>query len=105
MTKEQLVAQGIIRSCEDEIDELKKVMPDVDYQLGDFSVITKDMRTKNGGFQSLFDDPLWKATSCIEQGNKVIKDYKNSIPAQPEKNWKVQATDEEYKFCLRDKGL
>ena len=76
MTKEQLIAKGIIRSCQKEIDVLKMVDPKANYALGDMSV---HARSADGWLSSLFSDPLWKATSCIEDGNRVIASYKNPV--------------------------
>jgi hypothetical protein len=105
MTKEELIRNGIIRSCNNEIEALKKVIPDANYKLGDMSVHETFMPSVDGVIRSLFDDPLGEATSCIEDGNKVIAAYKNSIPAIPAKDWYEKATPQEYTFCLHDKGL
>lgn len=42
---------------------------------------------------------------CQDQNNKIIESYKQIKPAEPAKDWWVATSDEEYKFCLRDKGL
>lgn len=106
MTKEELVSKGIIRSCDTEIANLKKVMPTANYQLGDNNVHAQLMtRVTDVNFRGMSNDPLWEATSCIEDGNKIINDYKNPRPEVPEKTWYEKAGLQEYSFCLHDMGL
>lgn len=43
--------------------------------------------------------------SCEEKNKRIIEAYKNGKPEIPSKEWWVQADEDEYKFCLHDKGL
>jgi len=105
LTKEELIAKGIIRSCKAEIEALYKVMPSATYELGDNNVHATPLSTIDGKFRAMSDDPLWEATSCIEDGNKVIAEYKSPRIAIPAKVWHEKADEDEYRFCLHDNGL
>jgi hypothetical protein len=105
MTKEQLIEKGIIRSCKAEIDALHKADPSKNYQLGDMSVHTIYSPMVNGVIRAMSTNPLEQATSCIEDGNKVITEYKNPVPAVPVKDWYEKASPQEYQFCLHNNGL
>ncbi len=41
---------------------------------------------------------------CEDRNKKIIEESK-SEPAEPEREWFTKATEKEYQFCLRDKGL
>jgi|SRR3989344_3799780 len=43
--------------------------------------------------------------SCESENKKKIEEYKEDKASVPTKEWWVQADEEEYKFCLHDKGL
>lgn len=43
--------------------------------------------------------------SCEYFNNQIIQKYKSSKPAEPAKDWWEEATEQEYKFCLHNKGL
>lgn len=43
--------------------------------------------------------------SCEEANQRKIEEYKNGKPAIPSKEWWIPASEDEYKFCLHDKGL
>jgi hypothetical protein len=105
MTKEELIAKRVIRSCNAEIEALRKQIPSATYELGNNNVHTTYLRSIDGKFRPMSEDVLWKATSCIEDGNKVIADYKSPRKAIPAKNWYEAASKEEYTFCLHDHGL
>lgn len=105
MTKDDLISKGIIRSCVTEIANLKKVIPSANYELGTNNVYATSMSTIDGKFRAMSNDPLWQATSCIRDGDKIIDEYKNPRPAIPAKDWYEKATDTEYKFCLHNWGL
>jgi hypothetical protein len=105
MTKDELIAKGMIRSCQKDIAALKKVDPGANYSLGDMSVHATFTPSTDGLIRAMIGDPLYDATSCIEDGNKVIADYKTPRKAIPAKDWYEQADDGEYKFCLHDNGL
>ena len=42
---------------------------------------------------------------CESENKKKIEEYREGKAAVPAKEWWVQADEEEYKFCLHDKGL
>lgn len=43
--------------------------------------------------------------NCESENKKKIEDYRYGKAAVPAKEWWVKAEEEEYKFCLHDKGL
>lgn len=43
--------------------------------------------------------------TCEQSNKKVIDEYSKPSEAIPAKEGRKKSTDEEYKFCLRDKGL
>lgn len=49
--------------------------------------------------------PLGVPNFCERHNQVIIDDYSKSIQAVPARDWYEKATDEEYKFCLRNKGL
>jgi len=42
---------------------------------------------------------------CESENKKKIEEYREGKAAVPANEWWVQADEEEYKFCLHDKGL
>lgn len=104
MTKEQLIEKGIIRSCQTEIELARKVDPYSTYELGTHKIFAR-FSPSEGIIKSMFDDPIWEATSCIRDGDKIIAEYEKPREAVPAKEWYEKASDEQYKFCLHDKGL
>ncbi len=43
--------------------------------------------------------------SCVEDNNKIIRKYIKKQEEIPTKDYWIGATQEQYKFCLHDKGL
>jgi len=48
--------------------------------------------------------PLYNSFDCNRE-NVLVTDKYLKVPGKPAKDWVEKATDEEYKFCLHDKGL
>lgn len=87
MTEEELKAKGLLRDC-------SNIKTDVVTEFFD-GIAASNLKTFNKNRQSVCED-----------GNKrIIEDYKISKPAESAEVWYEKAEDEEYKFCLRDKGL
>ncbi len=42
---------------------------------------------------------------CEEFNEDTIEEYKQSKPAEPARDWYEKASDKEYSFCIRSKGL
>lgn len=76
MSEEELITKGIIKSC----------------GVGEF----KPGESTTFGFLQ---------TLCPDHNKRIIEEYKTSRPAVPEKESWGQAEEEEYKFCIHDKGL
>lgn len=98
MTKVELEAKGIIRSCKKDFDLLHKAVPTYNVGTDNFFDLNKHYTFEQ---QRL----IWNATSCREDSDKVIADYKKAINPAPARDWYERADDEQYKFCLHDKGL
>lgn len=75
MNEDELRVNGHLESCKDEV-----IKP-------------------NSMFSNLFRD------DCVSKNERTIEEYKTSRPAVPEKESWRQASGDEYKFCLHDKGL
>ena len=71
MTKDELIHQGIIRSCKAEIAAAQKIEPNTNFELGTFEIHAR-MQPFGVTLRSMSADPIWEATSCIEDGDKVI---------------------------------
>jgi len=78
VTEEELFNSGLIEDCE-------KKYPDNEYSGKIFGNLSKEF--------------------CQDKNQKTIKEYSIYKPYEPAKNWKVEATKEEYEFCLHNKGL
>ncbi|PIR92442.1 hypothetical protein COU01_01745 [Candidatus Falkowbacteria bacterium CG10_big_fil_rev_8_21_14_0_10_44_15] len=78
MTKEELLNAGLIEDCD------KKYL-DNEYSTEFFGNISKEL--------------------CQKKVKSVINEYSSYKPYEPAKEWKVKASNEEYEFCLHDKGL
>ncbi len=100
MTKEELEAKGIIRTCKNEFELVSKMVPNYNINSTDNPTVLFD---KNLSFDQ--KRIVWNATSCREDGDRVITEYKTAIEAVPAKDWYEAASKEEYTFCLHDKGL
>lgn len=98
MTREELESKGIIRTCNNEFELLHKMVPT-------YNEDTDNPFALNTNYSFQQRQIIWNATSCREDGDKVIAEYKNEKKAVPTKDWYEKATKDEYTFCLHDKGL
>ena len=98
MTRAELEAKGIIRTCKNEFDLLHKELPTYNVETDNYFDLSKHYTFEQTHI-------IWNATSCREDSDKVIADYKKEIKAVPAKDWYAAATKDEYNFCLHDKGL
>jgi hypothetical protein len=98
MTKEELESKGIIRTCNNEFAKVKEMMPEYDISSGDEVIFNKNFSFEQKRI-------IWYATSCREDGDRVIAEYKTPRKAIPAKDWYEKADEDEYRFCLHDKGL
>ena len=85
MTENQLKQKGIVTNCSVSDDSQTKT-------LDTFSTAEEVINQRR---QEL----------CLEQNQKIVELYRKPRNAVPEKEHWRKATNEEYKFCLRDKGL
>jgi hypothetical protein len=100
MTRKELESKGIIRTCRNEFELVSRMLPNYNINSNDNPSVLFD---KNLSFEQ--KEIIWNATSCRKDGDRVIAEYKTAIKATPAKNWYEKATDQEYKFCIRDRGL
>ncbi len=77
MTAEELKSKGIIDSCEDGFKFYG--------QFADYNEAVIEQ--------------------CEAKNKRLVEEYKQPKRAEPEKDWQVKATKEEYEFCLHDRGL
>lgn len=85
MNEDELLKQGIISNCSPE------------------PLIFANNKNSN-----MFVKPASNLTiprSCEEANQRKIEEYKNGKPAVPSKEWWIPASEDEYRFCLHDKGL
>lgn len=82
MSEEELSTKGMIGNCGDMVIATK------------FKILTglNEFNEKRVEF-------------CEDENRRIIEEYKNPKPAEPEKEWYTEASAEEYKFCLHDHGL
>jgi len=100
MTQAELESKGIIRTCNKEFELLHKMVPTYNANTDSrYTILT------NNNFSFPQKDIIWNATSCREDGDKVIAEYKNPINAVPAKDWYEKASPQQYQFCLHDNGL
>ena len=83
LSEAELKAKGLLKNC---------------------SSLTNDPSTSDSRVTNFFDQ-LGKRSNCEGNNKWIIEDYKTAKPAKSAREWYVKSTDEEYKFCLRDKGL
>lgn len=99
MTRAELEAKGIIRTCKADYELVKKIAPDWDLNTNKIPPLLNSKYTMEQ------THAIWDAISCREDSDKVIADYKNEIKPVPAKDWYEAASNDEYNFCLHDKGL
>jgi len=99
MTQTELESKGIIRTCKNEFDLVKKIVPSYDINSGEIPSLF------DANYTFAQTHAIWNATSCREDSDKVIAAYKNPIKAFPAKDWYEKASTQQYQFCLHDKGL
>lgn len=100
MTRAELEAKGIIRTCKEDYALVKKLAPNFDL---DNDVVQPYFG--NSDYTMKQTQAIWDARSCREDSDKVINEYKNPIKPVSAKDWYEAADKDEYTFCLHDKGL
>lgn len=81
MSEEELRAEGFIKDCGKEGIKF----------YGEFNKYDK-----------YFDDTQ---SVCESKNKQIIEGYKTARPAVPAKDWYSKATDKQYDFCIKEKGL
>jgi len=95
LTEDELRKQGIITACP---TPLPTQIPTQNSTTGYYDKAFEERRIK------IISENFF-INICNEENIKTITKYSKPREAIPKKeNWR-KATDEEYKFCLRDKGL
>lgn len=80
MTENQLWEKGLLKDC-------------------------SGLTDKSGGSTWVSRLNLFGKDYCESENKKKIEEYKNGKPAVPPKEWWEPADEDEYRFCLHDKGL
>lgn len=82
MTEEELKAEGLLEDCSPEV--------------------AKSSGQVTGRYDKYFDEDK---DTCDRKNRQVVYEYKIARPAIAAKDWYSKAKEQDYKFCLHDKGL
>lgn len=58
---------------------------------------------KGSGYVSIFSESFEEI--CERNNKQTIEEYKTDRPAVPAKDWYSKASEKQYDFCIKEKGL